>query len=35
MYSSSLYAELRERTGLDPGWHGVGGLRSATTAERV
>jgi glycine cleavage system aminomethyltransferase T/glycine/D-amino acid oxidase-like deaminating enzyme len=35
MYSSSLYAELRERTGLDPGWRGVGGLRLATTAERV
>ena len=35
MYSSSLYAELRERTGLDPGWRGVGGLRLATTPERV
>ena len=35
MYSSALYAELRERTGLDPGWHGVGGLRLATTPERV
>jgi glycine cleavage system aminomethyltransferase T/glycine/D-amino acid oxidase-like deaminating enzyme len=35
MYSSSLYAELRELTGLDPGWHGVGGLRLATTTERV
>src|SRR3954452_949753 len=35
MYSSSLYAELRERTGLDPGWRGVGGLRLATTRERV
>ena len=35
MYSSSLYAELREHTGLDPGWRGVGGLRLATTAERV
>jgi glycine cleavage system aminomethyltransferase T/glycine/D-amino acid oxidase-like deaminating enzyme len=34
MYSSSLYAELRERTGLDPGWRGVGGLRLATTRER-
>ncbi|GAA4447970.1 GcvT family protein [Phytohabitans houttuyneae] len=34
MYSSSLYAELRERTGLDPGWRGVGGLRLATTPER-
>jgi 4-methylaminobutanoate oxidase (formaldehyde-forming) len=35
MYSSSLYAELRARTGLDPGWHGVGGLRLASTPERV
>ena len=35
MYSSSLYAELRDRTGLDPGWRGVGGLRLATTPERV
>src|SRR5262245_65982666 len=35
MYSSTLYAELRERTGLDPGWRGVGGLRLATTPERV
>ena len=35
MYSSSLYAELRERTGLDPGWRGVGGLRLATTTPRV
>ena len=34
MYSSGLYAELRERTGLDPGWRGVGGLRVATTSER-
>jgi glycine/D-amino acid oxidase-like deaminating enzyme len=35
MYSSGLYAELRERTGLDPGWRGVGGLRLATTPQRV
>jgi glycine cleavage system aminomethyltransferase T/glycine/D-amino acid oxidase-like deaminating enzyme len=35
MYSSELYAELREQTGLDPGWRPVGGLRLATTAERV
>jgi 4-methylaminobutanoate oxidase (formaldehyde-forming) len=35
MYSSTLYAELRERTGLDPGWHGVGGLRLASTGDRV
>jgi len=35
MYSSSLYAELREQTGLDPGWRGVGGLRLATNPARV
>ncbi|GIH13655.1 GcvT family protein [Rugosimonospora africana] len=35
MYSSSLYAELRERTGMDPGWRGVGGLRLASTPDRV
>jgi glycine cleavage system aminomethyltransferase T/glycine/D-amino acid oxidase-like deaminating enzyme len=35
MLSSALYAELRERTGLDPGWRGVGGLRLATTPDRV
>lgn len=35
MYSSGLYAELRTLTGLDPGWRGVGGLRLATTPERV
>ena len=35
MYSSSLYAELRQATGQDPGWRGVGGLRLATTPERV
>src|SRR6185437_636581 len=35
MYSSGLYPELRSLTGLDPGWRGVGGLRLATTAERV
>jgi glycine cleavage system aminomethyltransferase T/glycine/D-amino acid oxidase-like deaminating enzyme len=35
MYSSSLYAELRENTGLDPGWRAVGGLRIAATRERV
>ncbi|WP_424528802.1 GcvT family protein [Sphaerisporangium viridialbum] len=34
MYSAGLYPELRDLTGLDPGWHGAGGLRLATTAER-
>ncbi|MFJ2028557.1 FAD-dependent oxidoreductase [Streptosporangium sp. NPDC087985] len=35
MYSAGLYPELAELTGMDPGWHGVGGLRLATTSERV
>ncbi|WP_281178563.1 GcvT family protein [Streptosporangium amethystogenes] len=35
MYSAGLYPELAELTGLDPGWHGVGGLRLATTPERL
>lgn len=35
MYSAGLYPELAELTGMDPGWHGVGGLRLATTRERV
>lgn len=35
MYSAGLYPELTELTGLDPGWRGVGGLRLATTPERV
>jgi len=34
MYSSQLYAELAS-TGHDPGWRRVGGLRLATTPERV
>jgi len=35
MYSSGLYGELAQQTGLDPGWREVGGLRVATTPERV
>ncbi|GAA4231583.1 4-methylaminobutanoate oxidase (formaldehyde-forming) [Streptosporangium album] len=35
MYSAGLYPELAELTGMDPGWRGVGGLRLATTSERV
>ena len=35
MYSSGLYAELEQVTGRDPGWRGVGGIRIATTDERV
>ena len=35
MYSTELYAELARETGRDPGWREVGGLRVATTPERV
>jgi glycine cleavage system aminomethyltransferase T/glycine/D-amino acid oxidase-like deaminating enzyme len=35
MYSTGLYAELARSTGRDPGWRRVGGLRIATTPERV
>ncbi len=35
MYSTELYERLATETGLDPGWRGVGGLRIATTPERV
>ena len=36
MYSTALYARAaRARPGCDPGWRGVGGLRLATTPERV
>src|SRR4051794_16203736 len=35
MYSSELYSELERATGRDPGWRRVGGLRLATTPDRV
>ena len=35
MYSVGLYADLRRETGKDPGWHGVGGLRLASSPERL
>lgn len=35
MYSSGLYAELEEVAGRDPGWRRVGGIRIATSEERV
>jgi glycine cleavage system aminomethyltransferase T/glycine/D-amino acid oxidase-like deaminating enzyme len=35
MYSSGLYRELERETGQDAGWRGVGGIRLATTPERV
>jgi glycine cleavage system T protein len=33
-YSVGLYADLREETGKDPGWHELGGLRLASSTER-
>lgn len=35
MYSSGLYDELATATGRDAGWRPVGGIRVATTPERV
>ncbi len=35
MYSVGLYADLRRETGKDPGWHEVGGLRLASSPERM
>jgi glycine cleavage system aminomethyltransferase T/glycine/D-amino acid oxidase-like deaminating enzyme len=34
-YSVGLYAELKELTGNDPGWHQLGGLRLASSEPRV
>jgi glycine cleavage system aminomethyltransferase T/glycine/D-amino acid oxidase-like deaminating enzyme len=34
-YSVGLYAELRELTGNDPGWHQLGGLRLACSQPRL
>jgi glycine cleavage system aminomethyltransferase T/glycine/D-amino acid oxidase-like deaminating enzyme len=34
-YSVGLYAELRELTGNDPGWHQLGGLRLASSKARL
>src|ERR1700757_1711759 len=34
-YSVGLYAELKELTGNDPGWHQLGGLRLASSLPRV
>src|SRR5712692_2736473 len=33
-YSGGLYAELKELTGNDPGWHQLGGLRLASSEAR-
>src|SRR6516225_716155 len=34
-YSVGLYAELKELTGNDPGWHQLGGLRLASSQPRL
>src|ERR671933_2379182 len=34
-YSVDLYAELKEATGNDPGWHQLGGLRLASSQARL
>src|ERR671936_2163797 len=34
-YSVELYAELKELTGNDPGWHQLGGLRLASSQPRL
>src|SRR6202007_1859444 len=34
-YSVGLYAELKELTGNDPGWHQLGGLRLASSKPRL
>ncbi len=35
MYSAELYRRLATETGVDPGWHEVGSLRLASSAERM
>ena len=35
MYSVELYRRLKAETGVDPGWHEVGSLRLASSAERI
>jgi len=35
MYSVGLYADLAELTGKDPGWHELGGIRLASSPERL
>lgn len=34
-YSTDLYRRLKDETGYDPGWREVGGLRLASSAERM
>ena len=35
MYSVGLYAELARETGKDPGWHELGGIRVASSPQRL
>ena len=35
MYSVELYAALRRETGKDPGWHELGGIRLASSPQRL
>jgi glycine cleavage system T protein len=34
-YSTDLYSRLKDETGIDPAWREVGGLRLASSAERL
>src|SRR5512137_1963638 len=34
-YSTDLYRRLKDETGVDPAWREVGGLRLASSAERM
>jgi glycine/D-amino acid oxidase-like deaminating enzyme len=34
-YSTDLYRRLKDETGVDPAWREVGGLRLASSAERL
>src|SRR5271157_3505133 len=34
-YSTDLYRKLKDETGVDPAWREVGGLRLASSAERM
>ena len=34
-YSTDLYKRLKDETGQDPAWREVGGLRLASSAERL
>jgi glycine/D-amino acid oxidase-like deaminating enzyme len=34
-YSTDLYRQLKDETGVDPEWHEVGGIRLASSPERM